>query len=339
MSPSLKLCLFSAALVFAPTQGLLAEDGKPFLIIGTSKDASDTNQPRPAQTKYFRTYLGGFQVIQGFAGYAVFVDLIEKPSRKLYTRAILQNPLDPQAPFVYDHFIDSTTSRTTLSHRPVMGLEINKDYDVELIVYEDEARTREIDRLHQPVRSYVDTTGPEIKVIDGVQEKPSPPSADEEDEEEDEEQVSERWSFDFDSPKWKLGHQEAKGGHAIREYVQAGETVEDWSALVTSLYDAREAEPKALMETMRSTLSRDCPSLRLAVVEESADDVLFEWHHQGCHGFPPEHEIRRIARSGSGIVSLSYAEKTADLPEERRAVWLSILQAAKPTAEDAGAGQ
>lgn len=51
------------------------------------------------------------------------------------------------------------------------GLKIYEDYTLEFIAYADEQRTQEIDRLTQKVRSYVDTTGPKLKLFKGMKTK------------------------------------------------------------------------------------------------------------------------------------------------------------------------
>jgi hypothetical protein len=130
--------------------------------IGTYQEGSNITEPHPKESRYLRTNSGGFQLIQSFAAYKVFIDVIRKPEKRYYTRAIIQNPLDSNAPFVYEHYIDPDTPSTILTHGPVKGLQIYKDYTVELILYEDKNRTKEIDRLTQKIRCYVDTTSNQL---------------------------------------------------------------------------------------------------------------------------------------------------------------------------------
>jgi len=135
MNREIKRFLLLAVICLASASGLMAQSAEKHLFILGTVEGRNTTDPRPAESANFRTLRGGFQVIQGFAGYVVYVDIIKKPRSKQYTRAILQNPLDPQAPFVYEHFIDKDTGSTTLMHGPVKGLEIKKDYKVELVLY------------------------------------------------------------------------------------------------------------------------------------------------------------------------------------------------------------
>ncbi|HTG31589.1 MAG TPA: hypothetical protein VLB76_01560 [Thermoanaerobaculia bacterium] len=329
MNREMKRFWLLAVIGLASASGLLAQSAeKPLFILGTV-EGRNTTDPRPAESTNFRTLRGGFQVLEGSAGYVVYLDIIKKPGSRMYTRAILQNPLDPRKPFVYEHFIDKDTPSTTVAHGPVKGLEIHKDYELQFVLYEDEARTKEVDRLTQLVRSYVDTTGPKLKISDVIVAKPPQETS-------AAQEVPERWKFNFDSRQWQLGSQSTDGQQAIREYIPQRETMEAWSELVTSYYHQGTLPPKAIFENMKSQLSKNCPSLRISIIEESATSILFEWRHKGCGGFPPQHEIKRIAQNSSGVLFLAYVAKTEQLSEERRKSWVSILREATLVTVDNG---
>jgi len=141
-------------------------------------------------------------------------------------------------------------------------------------------------------------------------------------------EVPERWSFSFDSRQWQVGYQAANPQEAIREYVLSGQTVQNWSELVTSQYFARDIAPRVLFEQFRRNISHGCPSLRVAIIEESSDTIIFEWQLDGCQGFPAQHEIRRIATGRTGTLTLSFVEKTRQLTAEKRSTWISIIKGA-----------
>ncbi|MGI0035505.1 MAG: DUF4124 domain-containing protein [Nitrososphaera sp.] len=142
---------------------------------------------------------------------------------------------------------------------------------------------------------------------------------------ENRQEIPERWVFTFDSGAWHVGYQETDGQQAIREYVLQGETVHNWRKLVTSLYVNVDLTPKEFFQRLTQKGAEGCPSLKISVVEETQDMLIFEWGHNGCHAHPPQHEIRRISRSKPGILSLSFAEK-GPLSTENRNTWLSILR-------------
>lgn len=166
--------ILARALLLVVTACTLTAADKPApmeLVVGTYREGSNITEPRPAQSKYFKTTLGAFHLIRGMAGYKWFIETIKPPEKRLYTRSIIENPQDPKKPFVYEGTIDPDTPSTTITHGPALGLKIYKDYTVEFIAYADEKRKKEVDRLTQKIRSYVDTTGPQLKMFDGMKSR------------------------------------------------------------------------------------------------------------------------------------------------------------------------
>lgn len=141
-------------------------------------------------------------------------------------------------------------------------------------------------------------------------------------------EVLERWDFSFDAHEWQLGYQAANRLQEIREYVLPGETVDGWSELVTSFYSKGLVEPRDAFEQTRNDLSRGCPSFQSAIIEETKDSIFFEWRHDGCQGFPAQHELRRISTGRKGVHSLSFVEKTNELTAEKRDAWVAIISGA-----------
>jgi hypothetical protein len=86
--------------------------------------------------------------------------------------------------------------------------------------------------------------------------------------------------------------------------------------------------PKEFFQRLTQKGAEGCPSLKTSVIEETQDMLIFEWGHNGCHGHPPQHEIRRISPSKPGVLNLSFAEK-GQLSAENRKTWLSILRNAR----------
>ncbi len=142
--------------------------------------------------------------------------------------------------------------------------------------------------------------------------------------------ANEPWSFEFDGRNWKLGYSQAVGFQAIREYVLAGESVEGWTELVTSIFAEVNLAPRAQYAQLIDSLSRGCPSLVHSMIEESDDSVLWEWRHEGCQGYPPQHSLTRAARRPMTTASftLTYVAKTGELTPATRERWLAILRSA-----------
>ncbi len=150
-------------------------------------------------------------------------------------------------------------------------------------------------------------------------------------------EAPERWSFRFYGRDWQLGHQAANRQEAVREYVLVGQTVEDWKELVTSHSYAHGVPLRPYFEQVKAGLSQGCPSLRISVLEESEDTIIYEWQHDGCQGYPAQHQLDRASRSGKRMLVLSFVEKTPQLSPEKRTAWLAILKEATiPPADKSG---
>jgi hypothetical protein len=152
-------------------------------------------------------------------------------------------------------------------------------------------------------------------------------------------EIPERWSFRFDDREWHLGYQAGNRQEAIREYVLVGQTVENWKELVTSHYFAHDVPLSSYFEQVKAGLARGCESLSISVLEESENTMLYEWRHDGCQGYPPQHQLERATRTGKETLVLSFVEKTPQLSPEKRSAWLTILKDASiPPADSSGAG-
>jgi hypothetical protein len=138
----------------------------------------------------------------------------------------------------------------------------------------------------------------------------------------------ERWNFNFDSRKWHLGSQGANKDSTLREYVLEGQTVDNWQELVSSQSSAVRVKPRVMYDYFKSQISQDCPSLQIFIIEESMDNILFEWKHGGCQEFPAQDEIQRIVLTPNGTFVLHYAAKTPQLTSEVRDTWISIIKSA-----------
>ncbi len=148
--------LFTTGCVTSPQE---IHSTRPLFVQGSYQIGHNRTEPHPSASRYFRTNNAGFMIENGEAGYMAFFDVLQLPPERIYTRAILQNPEDSKTPIVYDHYVDPGVKSVTVTHFPVNGLRSYKSYWIEFVSYSDEARTQEMDRLTQQVRSYVDTTG------------------------------------------------------------------------------------------------------------------------------------------------------------------------------------
>ena len=139
-------------------------------------------------------------------------------------------------------------------------------------------------------------------------------------------QRDEFWNFEFDGREWELGHQQAAEYNAIREYVLAGQSVKDWTELVTSLYLKTSLSVQQYYEKFWIH-DPNCPSLTTSKIYETADTIIFEGKHGACGGYDPGEFVQRCSGIDGGILSLVFAQK-GQLTSENRSSWTKALREA-----------
>jgi len=139
-------------------------------------------------------------------------------------------------------------------------------------------------------------------------------------------QSDELWNFEFDGREWALGHQAAIQNSSIREYVLVGQSVEDWTELVTSQY-MRTALSIAQYYDKFWRENPDCPSLEASKIRETTETIIFQGKHGACGGYEPGEFIQRLSGIDGGILNLTFAQK-GQLTSENRSNWTKILSEA-----------
>ncbi len=140
-------------------------------------------------------------------------------------------------------------------------------------------------------------------------------------------------AFDLGERGWKPGHWARNNSRLIVQYVLPDETVEAWSELVTWTLDVDAqgfTTPSQLAEISHGLLSEDCPSLIWSIIAQKPNDILIEWRHTGCQGYPAQHQLSRYFTGAAGIHSLFYVAKRKKLSGAVRNEWIARLSAATP---------
>lgn len=136
--------------------------------------------------------------------------------------------------------------------------------------------------------------------------------------------------FPKDEREWKEGHS-TKGSSPITiEYVIPGETVQNWSELVTvqivsnvSLnIDA--ARFVVAVEQQHRSKKPGCAVVEQRVLSSTPTSVLYEQSLVNCAPFRDEFSIRKVIRGPLAISEVSYA-KTSELTDEEKKKWLEIV--------------
>lgn len=129
-------------------------------------------------------------------------------------------------------------------------------------------------------------------------------------------------------PGWEVGHSDSSGGSYIVEYVRKGESVEDWSELVTVLFTATPSTPQTFAQSMdflRHELGKNCRSFEWSETHRTDSELVVDWRHRGCAA-PAQHVVARFFLSDGGLYSLQYARKTPTaLEEETISLWQGVF--------------
>lgn len=142
----------------------------------------------------------------------------------------------------------------------------------------------------------------------------------------------------FDNRQWKLGWsgaQEAKAknqpyNQVYDEYVLEGETVQNWSELVTIQFfpitDPR-VTLKVFEEANKTELLKVCPGANWKTLPSKENEVMWSWDITKCPKAADQSEIVRLVKTQDGIYVFHYAIKKSPMPEDAKKTWENNLNA------------
>jgi hypothetical protein len=114
------------------------------------------------------------------------------------------------------------------------------------------------------------------------------------------------------SKSWQVGYAAQDDQQQVTEYVQAGETVENWTQLVTHqviIDPDGKFELKKLLKLMRAGFGPDCINFEWKVVEQSKTHAVYTWTHDGCANARAEAERAVMIRTPKGLCRWSYSTR------------------------------
>lgn len=93
---------------------------------------------------------------------------VKKPfsCKTIYTRAILENPSNPDNPIIYENSFKQTTKSIKIKHTSLTQIKMDKTYRLIFEVYSDVERQNLITKINQPITAVVDNTNECVKVSD-----------------------------------------------------------------------------------------------------------------------------------------------------------------------------
>jgi len=124
----------------------------------------------------------------------------------------------------------------------------------------------------------------------------------------------------------------------VLEYVLSGETVENWTELITvmSFIGAQESmSPEDFIPLMKESLFEDCPTAMWNIIRQSDSEVIVESRTEGCVGpvdSDDQYEIARFVKGSRAIHRVSYATKRQPhLSVIQRSEWIARISQGEPT--------
>jgi hypothetical protein len=125
--------------------------------------------PKPRESEYLKTYMGGFNVSKYGARYYCLWDIVKDGrTDPLYVRMELQDPLKSKEPIIQEGIIEPGAKSLNIAYGPIAGLKMYGIYKINVYLYSDEAKTNLLDQLTQEIKSYVDTRKGRILIDDGL---------------------------------------------------------------------------------------------------------------------------------------------------------------------------
>ncbi len=140
------------------------------------------------------------------------------------------------------------------------------------------------------------------------------------------------WSLPAGETNWVTGNErEVKGKYRIYEYVREGESIQDWSELLTiQNFAGTKGSPEEILDVLKALREKQCPgATSWNVIAKDEGSILYEWKAKRCAGWPDQHEIARIVDGKWNRWRFAYTAKVPEIAKERREIWIQSLSEAR----------
>ncbi len=136
------------------------------------------------------------------------------------------------------------------------------------------------------------------------------------------------WSIPVLDREWVPGFSHEKEGEGnIIEFVLKGETVQNWSELLTiqSFANTR-GSAHVFFEALKAFREKECPGTTAwNVIDKDERSILYEWRAKPCAGYPEQHEISRIIDGKWNRFRIAYTAKVSEIPAETREAFVKSM--------------
>lgn len=137
--------------------------------------------------------------------------------------------------------------------------------------------------------------------------------------------------YEGDERVWDIGHNAGDQLQRVTEFVRPGQTVDNWTELVTwqalnKAFDLGSVEDH--MAAYKKDLGARCPGSTMEVIRQMPDGSLYESHIVNCEQGAEEYELARVLDGTSNRFVVRYGVRgEVTMTPERRAEWIEKLMA------------
>ncbi len=144
--------------------------------------------------------------------------------------------------------------------------------------------------------------------------------------------TDERFSLDFDGREWEVGFANATEEELLVEYVLRGESVEQWTELVTTTASPilpEEGVASFMRDHYRENAADGCSELRWEEVFNRNERIICVWDKESCRKKNEvEYSMTCFTAGVNGVHVACYAARDKSVFEKRQAQWQKIFERA-----------
>ncbi|TGL85085.1 hypothetical protein EHQ68_17740 [Leptospira congkakensis] len=135
----------------------------------------------------------------------------------------------------------------------------------------------------------------------------------------------------LDGRRWYVGNSGENNEQVLIEMIPEGTKIETWTEIyrLNLLKTIGTSNRTNFMNAVKDGLSENCPSLVFNTITESPNEIIYEWSHQGCNGWPASTEITRMISNQSNSTMFTFANQTGKVSKQLRETYLTILEKEK----------
>ncbi|MCW7469620.1 hypothetical protein [Leptospira kanakyensis] len=135
----------------------------------------------------------------------------------------------------------------------------------------------------------------------------------------------------LDGRRWYVGNSGEDNEQVLIEMIPEGTKIETWTEIyrLNLLKSIGTSNRPAFMNAVKNGLSENCPSLIFNTITESPNEIIYEWSHDGCNGWPASTEITRMISGPSNSTMFTFANKNGKISKLLREIYLTILEKEK----------